>query len=45
MEAVKAAGYLCTTPMIVCNTDDYHSVAPAAEGRVKAGAPLLEIKG
>lgn len=45
LEAVKATGYLCTTPMIVCNTDDYHSVASTAEGRVKAGAPLLEIKG
>jgi len=33
MEAIKAAGYLCTTPMIVCNTDDYQSITPKAEGR------------
>ena len=45
MEAVKAAGYLCTTPMIVCNTEDYASVAALASGQVKAGAPLLEVKG
>ena len=45
MEAIKAAGYLLTTPMIVCNTDDYQSITPAAEGGVKAGAPLLEISG
>jgi len=44
LDAIKAAGYLCTTPMIVCNTDDYQSVAPIAEGGVKAGTPLLEIK-
>ena len=45
LEAVKAAGYLCTTPMIVCNTDHYRSVTPAAEGRVRAGTPLLELRG
>ena len=45
MKAVKAAGYLCTTPMIVCNTDDYASVAALVSGKVKAGASLLEVKG
>ena len=45
IEAVKAAGYLCTTPMIVCNTEDYQSVTPTAEGEIQAGAGLLEIKG
>ena len=45
MEAIKAAGYLLTTPMIVCNTDDYQSVAPTATGTIKAGASLLEVKG
>ncbi|MDE6261536.1 MAG: glucose PTS transporter subunit IIA [Oscillospiraceae bacterium] len=45
MKAIKAEGYLCTTPMIVCNTDDYASVAALADGQVKAGEPLLEVKG
>lgn len=45
MEAVKAAGYLCTTPMIICNTEDYQSVAPAAQGEIRAGADLLEVRG
>ena len=45
MEAVKAAGYLCTTPMIICNTEDYQSVAPAAQGEIRAGAALLEVRG
>ncbi|MCI8716201.1 MAG: PTS transporter subunit EIIC [Oscillospiraceae bacterium] len=45
MEAIKAAGYLCTTPMIVCNTDDYQSVKTLAQGDIKPGAPLVEAKG
>lgn len=45
MGAIKEAGYLLTTPMIVCNTDDYQSVNPKAVGEIKAGAPLLEVKG
>ena len=45
MEAIKAAGYLLTTPMIVCNTEDYQSVAPVAQGEIQAGTDLLEVKG
>jgi len=45
MEAVKAAGYLLTTPMIICNTEDYQSVSPIAEGTIQAGTGLLEVKG
>ena len=43
LAAVKAAGYLCTTPMIICNTDDCQSVTPVTAGRIQAGAPLLEV--
>lgn len=45
LDAIKAEGYLCTTPMIVCNTDDYKSVKPLATGTVKAGQDLLAVKG
>lgn len=45
LDAIKAEGYLCTTPMIVCNTDDYKSVKPLATGTVKAGQDLLALKG
>lgn len=45
LDAIKAEGYLCTTPMIVCNTDDYKSVKPLATGAVKAGQELLAVKG
>ncbi len=44
MDAIKAEGYLCTTPMIVCNTDDYNAVKPLAEGSVKAGQDLLRVE-
>ena len=44
MDAIKAEGYLCTTPMIVCNTDDYNVVKPLAEGSVKAGQDLLRVE-
>ena len=45
MDAIKKAGYMCTTPMIVTNTDDYKSVKPLATGTVKAGQDLLAVKG
>ena len=44
-DAIRAAGYLCTTPMIVCITDDYQSFTPIAQGGIQAGTPLLEVKG
>ena len=43
--AIQAAGYLCTTPMIVCNTDDYQSVKTLAEVDIQPGSALLEVKG
>ncbi|MDE7246179.1 MAG: glucose PTS transporter subunit IIA [Oscillospiraceae bacterium] len=45
MDAIKAAGYKCTTPLIVTNTDDYKAVRPLATGRVKPGETILEVKG
>ena len=46
MEAIKAAGYPCTTPMIVCNTDDYKAVdALRTEGEIKAGEDILALRG
>ena len=44
LEAIKAEGYLVTTPLIVCNTDDYAAVAAKASGTVKQGDALLELK-
>lgn len=44
LEAIKAEGYPVTTPLIVCNTDDYAAVAAKASGAVKQGDALLELK-
>jgi PTS system D-glucosamine-specific IIC component len=45
MEAIKKAGFFCTTPMIVTNTDAYKSIRPLATGDVKAGQDLLAVNG
>ena len=44
LEAIKAEGYPVTTPVIVCNTDDYAAVEAKAGGTVKQGDALLELK-
>lgn len=44
LEAIKAEAYPVTTPLIVCNTDDYAAVAAKASGAVKQGDALLELK-
>ncbi|MBR0281414.1 MAG: PTS transporter subunit EIIC [Oscillibacter sp.] len=46
MDAIKKAGYLLTTPMIICNTDEYSAVKPLLTGGdVAVGTPILEVKG
>ena len=42
-EAIKNAGFKTTTPMVICNSDDYKSVKAAAAGEIKAGEQLVEI--
>lgn len=44
LDAIKAEGYPVTTPLIVCNTDEYAAVTPKASGTVKQGDALLELK-
>ncbi|MGN0602153.1 MAG: glucose PTS transporter subunit IIA [Oscillospiraceae bacterium] len=44
MEGIKNAGYKTTTPMIICNTDDYNSVEISAGGNISAGNKIIEIK-
>lgn len=43
MEGIKNAGYHLTTPVIVCNTDDYSSISAVAEGNVTVGNKLIEL--
>ena len=44
IDAIRADGYKVTTPMIICNTDDYAGIRAMASGEVKAGDVLLEIQ-
>lgn len=42
-EAIQAAGYDITTPVIISNSYQYQSVEKTAEGAVKAGDQLLTL--
>ncbi len=44
LDAIRAEGYLCTTPLIICNTDDYAAITPLASGTVQPGADLLSVE-
>lgn len=44
IDRIRAAGYKVTTPMIICNTDEYSSITPLAEGSISAGDKILEVK-
>lgn len=44
LEAITAAGYRLTTPVVVTNSDDYADVEPVAKGRVEAGQDLLVVR-
>ncbi len=42
--AIEKEGYLCTTPMIICNTEDYASITVLAEGTIYPGENLLQTE-
>ncbi len=44
MEAIKAAGYLLTTPMILCNTEEYSVIEIVESETVKAGTKVLNVR-
>lgn len=44
MDAIRAEGYVLTTPLIICNTDYYAAITVVAEGTVKAREPLLQVQ-
>lgn len=43
LEAIKAAGYDLTTPVLVSNSDDYIDVLILTDGAVTEGTPLLTV--
>ncbi|MGN0693209.1 MAG: PTS glucose transporter subunit IIA, partial [Oscillospiraceae bacterium] len=45
MEGIRKAGYKLTTPLIICNSDEFDDVTLEAEGRISAGNILLTVTG
>ena len=44
MDMIKGKGYKLTTPLIVCNKDDFASIEPVASGEVAVGDDLLKLQ-
>lgn len=44
MEGISDAGYKLTTPMIICNSENYTSIETLISGNTIAGERLMEIK-
>lgn len=44
IDAIRSEGYKTITPLVVCNSDDYKSIKPLAEGEIKMGDRILEIE-
>ena len=44
LDGIKSEGYKVTTPMVICNTDDYASIEVTAHDEIKKGDKILEIK-
>ncbi len=44
LDGIRNEGYQLTTPMIICNTDDYNSVEAIPSEQVWAGDKIIKIK-
>lgn len=42
-DKIRQAGYQLTTPLIVCNSEDYSKTEPLAAGVIRAGAAFLRL--
>lgn len=42
-DKIRQAGYQLTTPLIVCNSEDYSKMEPLAYGIIRAGAAFLRL--
>ena len=43
LEGIKKEGYKITTPMIICNTEDYNLIESVSSGEILVGEPLTKI--
>lgn len=44
MEEIKKAGYLTTTPMVICNSDEYTAVEVNGVGNMTTDKKIIEIR-
>ena len=44
MAKITEAGYRCTTPVVVANSDDYHSFDLLVTGEVTPGQPVMKVQ-
>ena len=44
MEAIKNNGYKLTTPMVICNSDSYEKITILADGKIKNGDEIIELR-
>lgn len=44
LDKIRASGFAATTPMIVCNTDEYSNVRVTRDGSVDVGDKLMETE-
>lgn len=42
-EKIRQAGYKLTTPLIVCNSEEYTGTEPVTSGAIRAGAAFLRL--
>lgn len=42
-KAIREAGFSLTTPMIICNMEDYEEILVLTSGKIKAGEDLLKV--
>ena len=43
LSAIKKSGYKVTTPIVVCNSDEFHAVEIIAQGDVNVGDTVMKI--
>lgn len=44
IDGIRKSGYKLTTPMIICNSDDYSDISAVASGDIKAGKDILKME-
>lgn len=44
IDKIRKAKYSCITPLVICNSDDYHSVKPVKSGEISVGEVIIETE-